>query len=206
MKSKTLDKLYKQALAYIQVNRAEELEWARGINENTFKNIRSKGFLAEYCWVVYASGFKVSIVEEKFSVLKSAFKDFDLQRLSRMRSIKPSLVAINNVSKAEGFLTGAKKIYEEGFSNFKKRIKEDGIDVLCELPYIGDITKKHLAKNIGFSDIAKDDIWLERIKELSSASSVNEVTGYLSNKFKESEHVIDVVLWRYCADKGLPKP
>lgn len=205
MKTKTLDTLYKKALDYTQDKRAEELEWARGINKSTFKNIRSKGFLAEYCWVVYASGFKVSIVEEKFPVLKSAFKDFDLQRLSRMRSVKQALEAINHVGKAEGFLEGAKKIHEEGFSDFKKRLRKDGIDVLCELPYIGDITKKHLAKNIGLSDLAKDDIWLERIKELVYATSVDEVTGYLSKKFDESEHVIDVVLWRYCADKGLPK-
>jgi 3-methyladenine DNA glycosylase Tag len=205
MKLEILNSIYKQAFTYMQTHKAEELEWARGINENTFKNIKAKIFLSEYCWVVYASGFKVSIVEEKFPFLKSAFKDFDLDALSRMRSVTQALKVVNHRGKAEGFLEGAKKICNEGFGNFKNRLRKDGIDVLCELPFIADITKKHLAKNIGFMDVAKDDIWLERIRELASAKNVEELTRYLSKKHGESEHVIDVVLWRYCADKGLPK-
>ena len=189
----------------MQTHKAEELEWARRINETTFKNIKSKAFLAEYCWVVYVSGFKVSIVEEKFPLLKSAFKEFDLQALSRMRSLTQALKVVNHKGKAEGFLEGAKKIHKEGFVNFKNRLRKDGIGVLCELPFIADITKKHLAKNIGFKDVAKDDIWLERIKELTSAKNVEELTSHLSKQYGESEHVIDVVLWRYCADNGLPK-
>lgn len=205
MKLKMLKSIYKQAFTYMQTHKAEELEWARRINENTFKNIKSKAFLEAYCWVVYASGFKVSIVEEKFPSLKSAFKEFDLEDLSRMRSVTQALKAVNHRGKAEGFLEGVKKIHKEGFVNFKNRLRKDGIDVLCELPFIADITKKHLAKNIGFMDVAKNDIWLERIRELTSASNVEELTSHLSKQYGESEHVIDVVLWRYCADNGLPK-
>lgn len=180
----------------------EDLEWARSITSDTFKNIKSKKFLEVYCWVVYASGFKVSILEEKFPSLKLKFRGFDIESLSRMRSVKTVLETFDHSGKAEGFLEGAKKIYKEGFSNYKRRLNRDGIDVLCELPYIGNITKKMLAKNIGYLDVPKDDRWLERIKDYVNADNVEEMTIYLSNKFTETEHVIDVVLWRYCADMG----
>jgi hypothetical protein len=203
MELKRLEALYGQALTYVELHKADELKKARSTNVNTFKYMKSKEFLASYCWVVYASGFKVDIVEEKFPFLQSAFKEFDLETLSRMRSITQALKAVNHEGKATGFLEGAKNIHKEGFINFKKRLRKGGIDILCDLPYIGKITKKHLAKKIGFMDIAKDDVWLERVKEFVSAESVEEVTSYLSTKFNETQNVIDVVLWRYCADIGL---
>jgi len=201
MEKKKLEGFFKKALGYMEKEHPEELKWAREINENTFKNLKSKTFLSEYCWVVFAAGFKVSTVEEKFEDLKAAYKGFDLDSLSRMRSIKPVLAVINHEQKANAFLNGAKAIHEEGFSKFKKRLKKEGMTALQSLPYIKDITQKHLAKNIGLADVAKDDVWLERIKDKYSASSVEELVDYLSAKFKQSKHVVDVVLWRYSADK-----
>lgn len=201
MDKKKLESFYQKAFDYTKKEHAEELEWAQGINENTFKNLKSKKFLSEYCWVVFAAGFKVETVKEKFPALKAAYKDFDLDSLSRMRSLKPVLEVINHEQKAQAFLDGAKLIHEEGFSKFKKRLQKEGMTALQSLPYIKDITQKHLAKNIGLADVAKDDVWLERIKEKYSAGSVEELVDYLSAKFKQSKHVVDVVLWRYSADK-----
>jgi 3-methyladenine DNA glycosylase Tag len=201
MEKKKLDSFYKKAYGYVEEEHPEELKWAQEMSESTFKNLKSKTFLAEYCWVVFAAGFKVDIVEEKFPDLKAAYKGFDLDKLSRMRSIKPVLEIINHEQKAQAVLDGAKQIHEEGFSKFKKRLKEGGMNALQSLPYIGGITQKHLAKNIGLADVAKDDVWLERVKDKYSADSVEELVDYLSAKFKQSKHVVDVVLWRFSADK-----
>lgn len=187
---------------YCEKEFPEELEWAKEISPNTFKFLKSKTFLSEYCWVVYASGFKVEIIESKFPELKIAFKNFDIDLLSRMRSVKQALKIFNNENKANCFLKGSKAIYEEGFSNFKKNLKNDGIDYLEKLPGIGPITKFHLAKNIGLVDIEKPDIWLVRVAEEYN-STVTEVVDFLSKKNKLSRHVVDVILWRYLAEKGL---
>lgn len=195
-------RMFEEARDYSEENYPDELDWANGISHETYKNLKSKQFLAEYCWVIYASGFKVSTVEAIFPSLRSAFKDFELDSLSRMKSLKSVLSVFNNERKASSFLNGSKLIAEEGFSAFKKRLKNKGIDMLEQLPGIGPITKFHLAKNIGLADEAKPDIWLVRAAEACD-SSVEELVAFLSEKYNMSRHAVDVILWRHGADNGL---
>ena len=206
MDKKYAKKLFLTALKYCQKHHPDELEWAKGVNADTFKKIKSKKFLRHYCWVVYASGFSFERIESKFPELETAFKDFDITALSKMRSIKPVLKVFNLPRKADCFLRGAKMIANKGFGTYKKRLKEEGVDALDELeklPGIGPKTKFHLAKNIGLADTAKPDRWLKRAARLCKAASVDELVDYLSKKFDLSRHVVDVVLWRYGVDKEL---
>jgi hypothetical protein len=76
-------KLAQQAFDHLEENDPDMLAWARNVGPTTFRNLRLKTFLWDYCWVVYASGFKVAIIEEKFPSLQKAFKDFDPAALSR---------------------------------------------------------------------------------------------------------------------------
>ncbi len=195
-------RLYQHALEYASTNRPDELAWGRSITPDTLEKMTAKQFLAEYCWVVYASGFRVSVIEQKFGQLTAAFQKFDIEKLAEMESVEPVLDIINNERKARGFLRGAKRIHQEGFSNFKRRIQMDGMEVLRELPYIGEVTQKHLAKNIGLLDVPKGDVWLVRLAAKCDAPSVEALTTYLAEEFGETQHVIDLVLWRFCADSG----
>jgi hypothetical protein len=185
--------LFQEALLYCEENFEDELEWAKSVNQDTFKKLTASEFLEEYCWVVYVSGFRVSTIEELFPRLKKAFKNFDLESLAQMLSV------FNNKRKADFFLKGSKIIVKESFQNFKKRLKEQGIDVLEALPGIGPITKNHLAKNIGFMDIAKPDIWLVRAAE-SCNTTVDELVTFLSNEYGISHNAVDVVLWRHTSE------
>jgi hypothetical protein len=202
MQKSKAKEMFEAAKVYCEKYAQDELDWAYSINQNTFKWMKSSSFLAEYCWVVYASGFKASTIEKKFPDLQNKFKGFDLKSLSKMSSIKSVLKVFNNERKANCFLKGSKLIVKEGFSSFKKRIKEQGVDTLEELPGIGPITKFHLAKNIGLVDAAKPDIWLVRSADACS-STVEELVTFLSKKYDISEHVVDVILWRYGVDKQL---
>ncbi len=202
MNQATAISLFEAAKVYCEEQHADEVDWAKSIGTETFINLRSKRFLSEYCWVVYASGFKVSTIESIFPNLQTAFKNFEIEKLAKMKSIQPVLTIFNNERKAKSFLKGCKVIAEEGFSNFKKRLQNSGVDMLEELPGIGPITKFHLAKNIGLADEAKPDIWLVRAADACS-STVQELVEFLSKKYEMSRHVVDVILWRYGADKGL---
>ncbi len=202
MKQATAIRMFEAAKAYCETEHPNEIAWANSITHETFKNLRSKRFLSEYCWVVYASGFKVSIIEAIFSDLQAAFKEFELVKLAKMKSTKSVLAIFNNERKANSFLDGSKVIAKEGFSAFKKRLQNEGVDMLEELPGIGPITKFHLAKNIGFLDEAKPDVWLVRAADACS-STVQELVTFLSDKYVMSRHAVDVILWRYGADKGL---
>lgn len=197
-------KLWTRAFDHLNANEPEIVEWARGTGEHTFRNMRSKQFLQRYCFVVYASGFKFATIKGVIDDLKTAFHGFDLDRLSRSRSIKKALAVFNNERKAQNFLDGAKLIAAEGYASFKKRLKAGGPDVLMELPGIGNITKDHLAKNIGLADVAKADVWLVRAAHKCGTADVSEMIEFLHSEVGESRHLIDVALWTYGRD-GLLK-
>jgi len=192
--------LFKTAMSYVVSNRPDELKWARKIKP--FRNMTIKRFLYMYCWVTYTSGFRVSIIEDKFEEIQEAFKDFDIEKLSKMKSVRPALLVFNNARKAESFLKGTKSIYKEGFSEFKKRVEKEGAKALRKLPGIGEITQKHLARNIRLLDVAKDDVHIQKLVEMFKAKDEKEMVWYLSEEFGEKKGVIDVVLWRFCADKA----
>jgi len=198
----TAMQMFEAAKTYCETECPEVVDWANSITPDTFKKLKSTNFLTEYCWTVYASGFKASTIEAIFPDLKSAFKEFELDALAKMKSINPVLAIFNNERKANSFLKGSKQIAQEGFSAFKKRLHNEGVDMLEELPGIGPITKFHLAKNLGLADTAKPDVWLNRAADACS-SSVEELVDFLSEKYAMSRHTVDVILWRYCADKGL---
>lgn len=191
---------FQAASTYVSAECADELEWVRGITPDSFDTLTCAGFLEEYCWVVYAAGFRVSILTEKFGQLKAAYCDFHLDRICEMPSIDPALAVINNRRKAESFVEGCRRIAAEGFGRFKARLKSTGMEALQGLPFIGSVTQKHLARNIGLHDVAKDDIWLVRLAEDFHAQSVNELTSYLAEQFGEKEGTVDLILWRFCAN------
>lgn len=202
MNKEKLDKLFETAYEYCQVNHPDVLAWANRINEDTFKNLDQSSFLYEYCWTVYASGFKYEIINEKFPKIKKAFKDFDLDKIVKMKSAEPVLKVFNNELKANGFIRGCRLIHKEGYENFKERLAKQGIDTLEELGGIGKVVKYHLAKNIGLADCAKPDIWMVRVAEYCDGD-LKKIVPYLCKKHKLSAHTVDVVLWRYCVAQGL---
>jgi hypothetical protein len=79
---------------------------------------------------------------------------------------------------------------------------EDPIATLQQLPWIGPVTRYHLAKNLGF-DVAKPDVHLERL-----ARRDRTTTGALCQRLARQTGyriaTIDTILWRACAD-GLLK-
>ena len=185
-------KLFEAALEAV----GDQADWANIDQEETWNSLDEQDFLGEYCWVVFASGFKVSILEKKFDGISKVFQDFEPAYVAGMKHVNVDDLPIKNKSKADGFLKGAKMVHEEGWKNFKARLGAGGIDVLTELPYIGKITKQHLAKNIGLEDTAKEDVHLVRCAEECSAT-VEELASFLADEYEMTKHNVDAVLWEY---------
>ncbi|TCU34078.1 hypothetical protein [Rhizobium azibense] len=74
----------------------------------------------------------------------------------------------------------------------------DKVEFCASLPWIGGITKFHLAKNFG-ADVAKPDVHLQRLAEREGVTAqllcerLAEATGYRAA-------TVDVLLWRACAN------
>jgi hypothetical protein len=66
---------------------------------------------------------------------------------------------------------------------------------LRSLPYIGQVTWRHLAKNLG-ADVAKADRHLARLAQ-ATGRSVDALCGEIADWLGEPTAVVGVVLWRW---------
>ncbi|ESY45916.1 hypothetical protein X744_31185 [Mesorhizobium sp. LNJC372A00] len=119
--------------------------------------------------------------------------------------MRPSLMATGEVGTTFGHPGKAKSIdlvmsnrleFFEGFRLAWKDGPKKVIDFCGDLPHIGEITKYHLAKNLGV-DVAKPDVWLERVAS-QSGETVQELCGRLSKQSGDSVSTVDYVIWKTC--------
>lgn len=78
------------------------------------------------------------------------------------------------------------------------RDAEAKLDFLQGLPWIGPVTKHHLAKNLG-ADTAKPDVHLERLAR-RDGTTVQTLCRRLARLTGYRVATIDTILWRACAD------
>lgn len=78
---------------------------------------------------------------------------------------------------------------------------DDKVSALRALPWIGDITALHLAKNFG-ADVAKPDVHMERLAR-AEGTSTEELCARLSATSGYRAATVDTILWRACAIKVL---
>lgn len=80
---------------------------------------------------------------------------------------------------------------------------EDKVEFCGTLPWIGNITKFHLAKNFG-ADVAKPDVHLQRLAD-HHGTSPQALCEDLGRQMLLKARTIDLVLWMACA-KGVLDP
>ena len=73
----------------------------------------------------------------------------------------------------------------------------DKVEFLVALPWIGDITKFHLAKNFGV-DVAKPDVHLQRLADREGCTA-QALCERLAGETGFRVATVDTVLWRACA-------
>jgi hypothetical protein len=79
---------------------------------------------------------------------------------------------------------------------------EDKIEFCGSLPWIGGITKYHLAKNFG-ADVAKPDVHLVRLATAENTTP-QELCDRLAKGSGYKSRTVDLILWLGCA-KGILK-
>lgn len=82
-----------------------------------------------------------------------------------------------------------------------RTVLSDVLKILDELPWIGPITKYHLAKNLGFQ-VAKPDRHLVRIAKHFGYRDVQVMCAEIGNSTGDSIPVVDLILWRYANLNG----
>ncbi len=188
---KSLLEFYLDALAYAVRHDFDgapfkkQIEWQRKVR---FEDIDAKKLFWEYVWVVLASGFKVKIAREFHCAFYESGNGVptacDVSKI------------YNNTRKKEA-IREAQRNYLKWFEILK--LSSDKIEFLDSLPFIGSITKYHLAKNLGL-DVAKPDVHLLRLCEIFRFEDAQSLCEFIAANTGERVSVIDLVLWFYCAE------
>lgn len=175
----TPDRYREIRTAVIDAGYEHDIEWA----QNVKAPVTSDDFAGEAIWVILCSGMKEQIARIIHERVWAA--------------IKAGKPVKGNVLGKSGKAAAIDTIWHDRESLFRAfQESNDKIEFCRSLPWIGNITKWHLAKNLGI-DCAKPDIHLERVATyygttpFSLCADLASVTG-------DRIATVDLVIWRAC--------
>ena len=173
-------------------------------------------FAYEAFYVICVAGFKQDYAKKMcqtiISLIENKNGNITIEDLLEIYKNKLKVKAIFNVWQN-------RKKYCDSFYNCKNN--EEKLNFLASLPFVGNITKYHLARNLGMNFV-KYDIWIQRLGvglygDESLCDKVNNsmllpeikeacdiMFNHIHEETGEMIGFIDVVLWRSC-QKGLIK-
>jgi hypothetical protein len=162
----------------IEAGYQRDIDWLQNIP--SLEQMSKLHFFSEYCWVVINSGFR-------YQVAKKVYDNF-------WNNGKFNFDAIRH----EGKHKAVKYVYntlDSCFKHFKN--SKNKLKYLESLPWIGPITKNHLARNLGFLEYAKADRHLVRIASYFNFNNVQKFCETISKKIGNKPGVVDLVFWRF---------
>jgi hypothetical protein len=162
----------------IEAGYRQDVEWATNLTPCQ----NALDFFIEYSFVVVNSGMKAQIARPIFERILGALGD--RRPISEVFGHKGKVAAINHVWENQ----------KEVFRSYTEA--EDKLTFLEGLPWIGKITKYHLAKNLG-ADVCKPDRHLVRVANFYQTTP-EELCQNISEKTGDSVALIDLVIWRAC--------
>lgn len=158
----------------------DDIEWSENITGPT----SAEDFAFEAIFVICNSGMKNTVARKIFErVVDQLRYDMPVDAVFRHTGKSAAIETIwkDREQLLQAYLTA-----------------EDKLAFCASLPWIGSITKYHLAKNFG-ADVAKPDVHLQRLADLEQTTPqalcerIAKETGYRIA-------TVDVVLWRACAN------
>ena len=166
--------------AIIKKGYADEIIWAEDL-----KPCKDwTDFFFEYVFVVCNSGMKYTIAIVIYRKIIEAIKAHE---------------NVRSVFGHPGKAAAIEKVRENALHYFAKyqacKTDIDKIAYLETLPWIGKITKYHLAKNLGITTVAKPDRHLDRIAK-KYGTTPQEMCEQLSRSIGDTVAVVDLVIWR----------
>lgn len=143
-------------------------------------------FALEAIFVICNSGMKNTVARRIFDRV-----------VALVQAGRPAREGFGHVGKVEAIET----IWRDRASLHKRFLTEttdEGrLSMLASLPWIGDITKYHLAKNFGV-DVAKPDVHLQRLADREDTTP-QALCERLARESGYRIATVDLLLWRACA-------
>jgi hypothetical protein len=173
-----------------------EIEWQAS---RTLDRFTEQDLLREAAWVILCSGFRESVIRNSFSFISLCFCEWEsAAAISASSELCRSTVfaVFRNARKIDAIIRTALYIDSIGFECYKKEILEDPVLALRRLPYIGEVTAYHLAKNLG-ADVAKPDRHLVRLAASQGFCDAHSLCTTIAKETGDPVRIVDIVLWRF---------
>lgn len=158
----------------------EDIAWAASCGPPADRDF----FASEIIFVICNSGMKNTVARQIFERVGAA------------------LVAgrpVIEVFRHQGKAAAIEQIWRDRGHLFREYFAaDDQLAFVAQLPWIGDITKYHVAKNFGMQ-VAKPDVHLQRLADRESCTP-QQLCERLAGETGLPVAAVDVVLWRACAN------
>jgi hypothetical protein len=158
---------------------AGDIGWSEGVGPPD----SSEEFAREAIFVICNSGMRFTVAEQIFGRVMSALHDGE--------SARRGFGHVGKVSAIDAIWKDREALWR-GYL-----VAEDKLAFCEALPWIGGITKYHLAKNFG-ADVAKPDVHLQRLAD-DEGCTVQALCERLAAETGYRVATVDIVLWRACA-------
>lgn len=180
----------------VEAGFADEIDWHDGVQ---FHELEESDFLREAAWVVLSAGMSEKVIRRKFPAITSAFlhwKSAGTIVSQRGRCRRDALREFGSSRKINAILQICDCVATNTYRGVASRIRDDGVDFITTLPYMGPATSLHLAKNIGLP-VAKPDRHLLRAASCTGFSSPASLCEHIADVVGDSIAIVDLVIWRY---------
>ena len=173
----------------------DEIAWQIKVAQT---EARLSDFVREAAWVVLSAGMRESVIRHVFEPLSDALFNFEPDQLASHRNLARSaaLKIFRHERKIDAIFEIAAVSNRMGEKQIQDALTHRPETFLCSLPYIGPVTWRHLAKNLG-APVAKADRHLARIARATHRDSVDDLCDEIALWLGEPVAVVDIVLWRW---------
>ncbi len=172
--------VFEKIVAALGQEAADDISWSEGITppEN------AEDFALEAIFVICNSGMKNTVARKIYEKI--------LGQLSQSAPVSEVFGHKGKVQAIETIWNNRSELFETYMQ------AEDKLASCAALPWIGEITKFHLAKNFG-ADVAKPDVHLQRLADREGISA-QALCERIAKETGLRVATVDVVLWRACAN------
>jgi hypothetical protein len=192
--------LYDAATSYMHGAGLEaEVAWQRRACP---QKLSESVLLRETAWVILCSGFREAVVRQVFDYISLCYCDWEsAAAISSAGDVctNAAHAAFGHRAKLNAVMDVARHVERVGFDNLKSDILFDPVPTLQQFPFIGPITVRHLAKNLGF-DIVKPDRHLHRIAIRFGFDHPDTFCTAIAEESGDPVKVVDLIIWRFLAN------
>ena len=167
--------------------------------DRCLSRVTESDLLRETAWVILNSGFREATVRKVFCGVSAAFLDWRSAREIAFHSDRCRANAFRHFGssrKIDAIADVCVEVAQIGLATILRDVRDFGVPSLRRFLYIGSVTCRHLAKNLGI-EVCKPDRHLVRMANEWGADSPDSLCTKIKSIVAERLDVIDSVLWRY---------